>query len=56
MRISAKAYDGSTFTTEKVVATVYALMFIAILLMGQLDRLKSEAPEPEEFASVAETK
>ena len=53
MRDEANRYEGSTFATEKVVATFYAIMFLAILGMGvhhQLDRIKPGHPQPISLA------
>ena len=39
----SKRYAGSKFATEKLIATLYAVMFVAILGLGvykHLDRIK----------------
>jgi hypothetical protein len=54
MRDEASRYEGSSFAAEKVVATIYAIMFVAILGMGvhnQLDRIKPGHPQPISLAS-----
>ena len=56
MRDEAKRYEG--FANEKVVATIYAFMFVAILGMGfykQVDRIKPEEPQPTSLASTEVT-
>jgi hypothetical protein len=47
MRYRETHYEGSKFSNEKVVATIYVLMLIAIVGMGaphQPDRVKPGAP------------
>jgi hypothetical protein len=56
MHNPAKAYGiDSTFTTEKVIATANVVLIAILLILGQLDRLKSGTPEPEEYASAVES-
>jgi hypothetical protein len=53
MRDEANRYEGSTFAAEKVLATIYAIMFVAIVGMGvhnQLDRIKPSHPHPTALA------
>ena len=55
MRDPAKQYEGSTFAGKKAVATIYAVMFLAIIGMGLLDRPRLFGPAPTEFASATTT-
>jgi len=55
MRDPAKQYEGSTFAGEKAVATIYAVMFFAIIGMGLLDRPRLFGPAPTELASATTT-
>ena len=58
MRDETKRYEGSTFANEKVVATIYAVMFVAILGLGvhkQMDRINPGEPQPTSLASTEVT-
>ena len=51
MRDPAKQYEGSTFAVEKAIAAIWAVMFLAIIGMGLLDRPRLFGPEPTALAS-----
>ena len=53
MRDQAKRYEGSTFTIEKVVAIIYAIMFVVIVGMGVQMQLTRIMPGEAEVTSVA---
>ena len=53
MRDEARRYEGSTFSTEKAVACLYAIMFVAVIGMGvqkQLNRIAPGEPAPAAIA------
>ena len=49
MRDEARRYEGSTFSTEKAVACLYAIMFVAVIGMGVQNQLRI-APAPAAIA------
>ena len=53
MRDEVKRYEGSTFSTEKAVAALYAIMFVVIVGMGVQMQLSRIMPGELEMASVA---
>ena len=56
MRDETKRYEGSSFANEKVVATIYALMFVAILGLGvHKQMVKPGEPQPTSLASTEVT-
>jgi hypothetical protein len=50
MRDEARRYEGSTFSTEKAVACLYAIMFVAVIGMGVQKQLNRIAPAPAAIA------
>jgi len=53
MRDEVKRYEGSTFSTEKAVAALYAIMFVVIVGMGVQMQLTRIMPGEAEVTSVA---
>ena len=55
MREKSNRHDGSTFTLEKILATIYATAFVAIVGIGVHSQLKRIMPSELGATSLAST-